>query len=259
MNWLTYPCTIMRITQGYESTFSHAPNAAGKPRDYPIDESGEDGGRSWFFCPCDEMIITRLAGVGVTATNTIWLTSTTPVDMPSGKDFVTIMVVHPEDDDLSKRRVGEKFTRGQPLFREGNDGKSTGNHFHMSFGRGKLVGNGWVQNTQGAWVINVTGGAIKPEDACYVDPAFTKILNQAKLPFRELPKETAMQTVKAGPFTSVAEAAALQFILERRGFSSNVEPNSDKWMVNVTKFPDGTTPTSVVQSLSGLRCYSEIK
>jgi hypothetical protein len=78
------------------------------------------------------MVIKRIYTAG---TNTIWLESTTPVKMPCGTDYVTMMVIHPNDDTLSGLYVGQKFTRKQAMFTEGMDG-ATANHFHISVGTG---------------------------------------------------------------------------------------------------------------------------
>lgn len=111
-NYATYPCKTMRITQGYNNTSSHTGNLTGNVKDYPIDEGCVDSGRDWMYCPCDEMEVVRIYGVGKTSDNTVWLKSTTKVDMPIGKDYLVMMVIHPEDDDLSKLKVGQKFKRG---------------------------------------------------------------------------------------------------------------------------------------------------
>ena len=182
-NYLIYPTKTMRITQRYDGTTSHLPNSSGSPADYPIDEGCEDSGRSWLYCPCDEMVVKRIYTSG---TNTIWLESTTPVQMPSGRDYVTMLVIHVNDDDLSKISVGQKFTRKQAMFLEGNDGANA-YHFHMSVGSGKFTGNGCVKNSKGNWVLKTTNINLKPENAFYIDPTFTHVKNNAGLPFRQLP------------------------------------------------------------------------
>ena len=55
---------------------------------------------------------------------------------------------------------------------------------------GKYKANGWVKNSNGKWVLTCENGAIKPEDAFYIDPAFTTVLKDAGLKFKHLPKET---------------------------------------------------------------------
>ncbi len=151
-NYLIYPCKTMNITQRHDGTDSHTPNSSGSPADYPIDDACDDTGRSWMYCPCDEMEVVRIYGVGGDGTNTIWLRSTSEVDIPCGSDYVVIMVIHPEDDDLENLYVGQTFSRGDAMFREGKDGYATGNHFHFAAGAGDRSGNGWAKNNKGAYV-----------------------------------------------------------------------------------------------------------
>ena len=188
-NYLTYPTRNMKITQSYKGTYSHSRNYNGKPADYPIDEACLDSGREYMYCPCDVMVVKYIYGVKAKGTNTIWLESSSKVVMPCGTDYVTMMVIHPMDDDLSKLKVGQKFYRGEKMFREGTDGNATGNHFHISMGKGKYR-NGWVQNNKGAWVIDTARSAITPEQAFYVDRSFTNVINAAGLSFKNLPKIT---------------------------------------------------------------------
>lgn len=184
---LLYPCKTMKISQTYKGNFSHEPNRTGSPADYPIDEAGADRGRDYFFAPCDLKVV-RIYGVGAAGANTIWLESLEPVDMPSGKDYVTIMVVHPEDDDLKPFKVGQAFKQGAKLFREGTDGRATGNHFHISVATGKIKGTGWKQNTKGAWVIQTTGKPLKPEEAFFL-PDDIKVIDDGGLAFKKAESE----------------------------------------------------------------------
>ena len=188
-NYLVYPVKNMKITQSYTGSYSHSKNYNGKPADYPIDEACLDSGREYMYCPCDCMVVKHIYGVKGKGTNTIWLESTSKVVMPCGTDYVTIMVIHPMDDDLSKIKVGQKFYRGDKMFREGTDGNASGNHFHISVGKGKYK-NGWVQNNKGCWVIDTVSGAIVPEQAFYVDKSFTNVIKTSELKFKELPKPT---------------------------------------------------------------------
>jgi len=187
-NYLTYPTKTMRITQSYNGSTSHIYNSSGTPCDYPIDEGEKDAGRGNFYCCCNELIIKRIYGTGGSGTNTIWFETTSKVITPSFEDYVAIMVIHPNDDDLIKLKVGHKFKRGDYIMREGKDG-ATGYHFHISVGRGKFKGNGWQKNNKGKYVINTTGQAIKPENAFYIDDTFTKIKDSKGLKFNEIPKE----------------------------------------------------------------------
>lgn len=194
MNYLVYPVKFMNITQRYDDNFSHSGNTSGEPKDYPIDEACENTNRSYFYCPCDRMKIVRIYGVGGSGTNTIWLESLDIVTTPTFSDYVTMLVMHPNDDTLKDLYVGQVFNRGDEICLEGNDGYATGYHFHISVARGKFVPNGWVENNKGAWVI--TGDAVKPEDAFYIDDNKTKILNSANLSFKHLPIQVGLTVVK---------------------------------------------------------------
>lgn len=187
MNYLIYPIKIMNITQTYENDFSHNRHTVGTPKDYPIDDNcGASGPNGYFYCPCNEMIVKKIYGVGTSSTNVLWLESTSPVITPTFTDYVTIMLGHIEDRELNKIKVGQKFTRKEAIAIEGKDGYATGEHFHIVVGKGKFKGSGWVKNTNGIWVINTTGGSVKPEDAFFIDNEFTTIKNSAGLKFLDL-------------------------------------------------------------------------
>ncbi len=185
-NYLTYPCKVMNITQGYNGATSHKPHTTGSPKDYPWDEACFNTGRSPMYCPCDEMKIKRISTAG---TNTIWLESTSKVWLADGtQDYVTLMVTHPNDSDIKKLKVGQKFKRGEHICYEGTDGGATGNHFHFSVGKGKVKSKGWKQNSKGKWVLTCIGGTYKPEALIYIAPEFTTIKKSNGLKFKELPK-----------------------------------------------------------------------
>lgn len=188
-NYLTYPCKVMRITQNYLGRTSHLPHTTGYPKDYPIDEGGKDTGRDGLYCDCDEMKIVKIYGVGNGGTNTLWFESTSKVHFADGTcDYASGMAIHPNDSDFKSLYVGKKFKRGDLICREGTDG-ATANHLHISFGKGKIKGSGWVKNSKGKWVLNCTGGAFKPEELFYIDPDFTKVLSKGSLNFKTLPEE----------------------------------------------------------------------
>lgn len=242
-NYLTYPCKYINISQNYNSRFSHSINSTGTPSDFPIDEACKDSGRDWFFCPCDEMEVKRIYGVNNGGTNTLWLESTSKVDMPIGTDYVTILVMHPEDDDLRLLSVGQKFKRGEQICREGKDGMATGYHFHMSFGTGHMKGNGWIANNKEAWVLLTDGKNIKPEEACYIDPSFTTIMNMQNLNFKTLPfnneeKVNAVIGIDVskhnGPIEwSSVPSKEVNFVMVRAGFGSNESQVDTRFRENV--------------------------
>lgn len=201
-NYLTYPFKTMKITQSYLGRTSHYPHTTGYPKDYPIDEGGADTGRDWFYCPCDEIKIVRIYGVGSRGTNTMWIQSTTKVNFADGtSDYFSAQLTHMNDSDLNRLRVGQTFKRGQAVCQEGIDG-ATGNHIHMSIGKGTITNGGWVQNSNGKWVLSTTNGAIKPENGFYIDKNFTKVLSNAGITFKYL--NAASQTTTSAKASTSA-------------------------------------------------------
>lgn len=193
--YLTYPFKTMVITQSYTGTYSHLPHTTGNLKDYPIDEAGKDTGRDPFYAPC-KLKVVKIYGVGNRGTNTIWLQSTEKVACANGKtDYITMMLIHPNDDDLRRLYIGQKFNKGDKVCWEGTDG-ATGNHIHLSVGLGTMIDGGWNQNSNGKWVLATSHGTIKPEDAFYVDPAFTKIEQTKGIKFKTLPKKTNKEKTK---------------------------------------------------------------
>ena len=179
----------MNITQGYNDNYTHKRHSEGNLKDYPIDDACGSGNNSYFYCPCDEMVVKKVYGVGLRASNTIWLESTTPVITPTFTDYITIMIVHPEDKDLKNVYVGRKYQRDEALFPKGADGFATGPHFHITLGRGKMSGSGWAKNNLGLWILKTTGYNIKPEHGMFIDKNFTTIKNTRNIEFLSLNDE----------------------------------------------------------------------
>ena len=196
-NYLTYPCKIMRITQNYNGTTSHKPHTTGSPKDYPIDEACKDKDRDWLYCPCDKMIVKRryLAG-----TNTVWLESLDKVHFADGtSNYFTMLITHPNNDDMYNLPEGRVFMRGEKICREGMDG-ATANHLHISGGKGKFTGNGWTKNTNGKYVLTCTGGAYKPEKLFYIDTSFTEVISKGGITFKTLPKSETKSGYTTGKY-----------------------------------------------------------
>ena len=218
MNYLTYPMKTMRITQNYNGKTSHYPHTAGHPKDYPIDEGGKDTGKDKIYCPCDKMKVRRIYGVGAGGTNTIWLESCEKMSFADGtSDYFTMMITHPNDEDLRSIKVGDCFRKGEAVTSEGSDGASA-NHLHISGGKGRFKGNGWVKNTKGKYVLDCTGGGCKPENLFYIDPDFTKVLSKGGIDFKTLPEDyivgtyavnTAVLNIRKGAGTNFAKVGTL--------------------------------------------------
>lgn len=209
MNYLTYPLKVMNITQSYKGNYTHERHQKGNTKDYPIDDACGSGNNSYFYCPCDEMIVKKVYGVGLKASNTIWLESTTPVITPTFNDYVTLMIVHPEDKYLKNLYVGKRFSKNDKIFPKGKDGNATGPHFHITVGRGKFISGGWSKNNLGLWILKTTKENVKPEEAFFIDENFTTIKNTKNLNFIKLYNKdedniyytTANLNIRLGPGT----------------------------------------------------------
>lgn len=186
-NYMIYPLKTMRITQSYHGETSHRLHwyQANDYRDYPIDDGGLDSGRDPIYCPCDEMKVTAIRGLGnASVTNTIWLVSTSPVVAPTFNDIAFMTLTHSNDQDLSKIKVGDIFKRGEIICHEGSDG-ATSNHIHIVAGKGYC--DTWIENSNRKWVMK--GECLPPEDVFFLDSNFTKEVFGGFLPWVELPKE----------------------------------------------------------------------
>lgn len=182
-NYMVYPMKYMRITCRYDdgSHRKHCVDVSNGNIDYPIDDGGSDIGCDPIYCPCDEMKVTAIKGVGNSSTNTIWLVSTTPVVTPSFIDIAYVSLIHSNDSDFYDIKVGDVFKRGEINCYEGMDG-TIANHIHITCGRGSS--NDWVQNSNESWVI--VGDSKRPEEVFYVDNNFTKMIWDGHLKWKDL-------------------------------------------------------------------------
>lgn len=208
-NYLIYPCKILRITQNYNGRTSHYPHTTGNIKDYPFDEACKDSSRDYMYCPCDQMVVKKIYGVGNRGTNTIWLESSSKVYFADGtSDYFTMMVIHPNDDDLKKLKVGQIFKRGDKICREGVDG-ATGNHLHISGGKGKMLGSGWSCNSNGKYVLTTTNNTFKPERLFYIDLKFTSVISKGGIAFINLPESAYAPPYTVGKY-KVTDADVLR-------------------------------------------------
>ena len=191
-NYMIYPLKNMRITCRYDegSHKNHNTNVIDGNIDYPIDDAGKDTGRDPIYCPCDEMRVTAIKGVGnPSITNTIWLVSTSPVITPTFTDIAYLSLTHSDDRDFINIKVGDIFKRGEIICYEGTSG-ATSNHIHLTCGRG--YSDNWRQNSNGKWII--AGDSKKPEDVFYIDREFTKELWGGYLIWKDLPQKNKVGT-----------------------------------------------------------------
>lgn len=183
-NYMIYPLKNMRITCRYDEYSHKGHNVAVNDGlvDYPIDDAGLDTGVEAIYCPCDEMKVTAIRGVGDNSvTNTIWLVSSDTVVTPSFTDYAYMTLTHSNDNDISNLYVGKIFKRGEIICYEGSDG-ATANHIHITCGRG--TSTSWKLNSNNKWVIY--GNSVKPEDFFYIDNNFTQVINSGNLDWKIL-------------------------------------------------------------------------
>lgn len=131
----------LNVSQKANGVFSHI-------GDKSLDLSGGDTGIESLRAPFTG-IIKRI----YSNTNSVWLESIDKVKYADGiVDYMTVMTMH--DNDVSNLKVGDIIKQGSVYYEEGRQGYTTGNHIHLSVGRGKFTGNGWALNDEGSWIIN---------------------------------------------------------------------------------------------------------
>lgn len=122
--------------------------------------------------------------------NGAWFESTEPVNFPDGTtDYLTVKFVHMENDDFGSNgiRVGRIYEKYEYVGREGRTGNATGNHLHVTCGKGKMKGTGWKQNSKKQWVLQTTGGQFKPDQLLYIDRNFTTMQSEKNMTFKDMP------------------------------------------------------------------------
>lgn len=162
----------MRLSQGYNNG-NHKKHI---PFDYPIDETYNKA-NGVFYAPFDAVVVKKYKA----KSNQIWITSLEPVYTPTFTDYVTILIGHISNKEFDKINVGDVYKQKGAILHEYKDALATGPHNHVTLGRGKL-GKGWSEHN-GVWCIDTTGGAKKPEDCLYIDPTFTKVVDNKGIMF----------------------------------------------------------------------------
>lgn len=137
---LLFPLDNMYITQGEGGTGSHEGT-------YNMDFSGWGANGKIYQCPyyapCD-LRLQRRTGSGY-----LWV-SINPVNYVDGTlDYITIDVAH--DDDRTKQ-AGDIVYQGQVLGHTGTYGNVTGDHVHISIGKGN--NNDLITNQYGHSMVS---------------------------------------------------------------------------------------------------------
>lgn len=128
-----FPQETLAITQGInEGTHLKTKN---------IDIAGKDGGPESAYAPCQMKVV--FLDPDETDGHAVVFESTKAVCMPGpdGKgvyDYLTMRMVH--DNIITDLKLNQVFEQGQKCYDEGVAGNATGNHIHLSFGRGKYQG-----------------------------------------------------------------------------------------------------------------------
>ena len=192
MQYAKYFANKMKLSQGYNDG-NHKDHTTCEYKDYPVDETYGDSGRSYFIAPFDcKVVKTYMA-----KSNYLWLTSTEKVKTPSGDKIVTVFICHISDDEIKKIKVGQTFKQGEEVVREYKDANATGNHNHVCAGFGTIENGGWKQ--QGSfWVLVTSEGTQKPEDVFYIDKSLTEIINSKGIEFKDMPTEEETAGYKTG-------------------------------------------------------------
>lgn len=192
METLIYPFRRMYITQDYtQGNHRHHWVESINYKDYPIDDSCGDTARSPMYATVDMKVI-RVYGLNSDTTNTVVLETINEVKTPSGTKKVTITVTHLLEDELKTIYVGQIFIKGNIICHEGDDGKATGNHLHITTCTNY---RGFYQNNNGKWCF-VGEAQYKPEEIFYVDPDFTTILNSQNISWQFIDKQIGNPSLK---------------------------------------------------------------
>ena len=131
----------LNITQKAYNEFSHKGDKA-------IDIAGKDTGIDNFKAPFTGVIKKIYKD-----DNAVWLESINKVKYADGTtDYMTILTLH--DNDISDLKIGDIIKQGDIYYQEGIKGNATGNHIHLTVGKGKFKESGWQKNQYGVWVIN---------------------------------------------------------------------------------------------------------
>lgn len=248
-NYLLYPCKVMNITQTHDGATSHSKHKL----DRPWDESCEDSGRSWCYCPCNEMVVKRVYGIGNGGANSVFLESTSKVKFADGsEDFFCWQITHSEDEDLRNITENQHFYRGDKICREGGDGGNTRykNHFHFSGRKGKFLTSKCWDGSTGAWCITSTNDKIPiASDLFYVDTKFTTIKTSKGYDFVKLPADAVVDTTDK--ISSVT--GEIKELLERK-YESTARPEMI-WKLLIINFK---TPEIVAGIMGNLYAESAL-
>lgn len=128
---------VLNISQGANAGFSHKGDEA-------IDIVGVNNFKAPFTGTIKKIVPND---------NEVWLESNDKVQYADGTvDYMTVLTMH--DNDISNLYVGKVIRQGEIYYNQGHKGNATGDHIHLTVGKGKFTGSGWFKNSYGYWCIN---------------------------------------------------------------------------------------------------------
>lgn len=190
-----YPFRYMNITQNHNQG-NHIGHHKGSKNysDKPFDEACKDGGKSYFE-PKNDFIIEEVLGLGTTAvTNSVRLKSVNKLYIPYKEepDYLYLTLTHMNEDNLKQVKKGQILKAGTKILMEGDDGWSTGFHFHITANLGKYYG--LLKNTNGSWCFTYDKSLL-PNEAFYLDTNWTKVIYANGYAFQPVPKAEPVGTI----------------------------------------------------------------
>ena len=144
MQLFKFPMETLRVTQGENSTYSHAGSLA-------MDFGGKDTGADKLFCPCD-MVVKRTRQK---ANGELYLESVEKVQFADGTaDYARLLCMH---DGAFNVKEGQLIKQGEYFHDEGGMGAGNpnkfANHVHIEAGKGRWKSTTQSPNAKGTYVI----------------------------------------------------------------------------------------------------------
>ena len=181
MEYAIYPFDYIRITQRHDegNHLAHW-NPFIDCSDKPWDEGVKDSGRSYFI-PQNDYVVEEI----IETTWSVRLKTLNKVKTPfkDEDDYLKITLTHIEKAELEKIKVGQILKKGSRYLLEGKGGASA-YHFHITANFGKYYGIKKNANDKYCFVYDKS---LLPDEAFYVDPSFTTILNANRYNFKQVP------------------------------------------------------------------------
>lgn len=180
MEYAIYPFNYMRITQRHDQG-NHL--AHWDPfidyADKPWDEGVKDSGRSYFM-PQNDYVVEEILEVNWS----IRLRTLNKVKTPFKEepDYLKLTLTHIERAELEKVKVGQILKKGSKYLLEGKGGADA-YHFHITANFGNYYDI--KENANGKYCF-VYDKSLLPNEAFYVDPNFTNMIDSNYYTFEKL-------------------------------------------------------------------------